>query len=72
MAKIAYQTDENGFFLGAIALNPNPRAEGEYLIPHGAVLVAPLSQKENTVQRWTGNAWEYINLINKKAVTPPS
>ncbi len=68
--KIAYQTNEQGFLIGEIQLQPNPRAEGEYLVPRNAVLVAPNVPKEGCVQVWDGTQWKYLEVI-KKTATPP-
>ena len=69
--KFAYQTNEQGFLLGEIQLQPNPRAEGEYLVPRNAVLEAPNIPKAGCVQVWDGKEWKYLEVLKKHA-TPPS
>ncbi len=68
--KIAYQTNNQGFLIGEIQLQPNPRAKGEYLIPRNAVLEAPNIPKEGCVQVWDGKEWKYLEVLKKHA-TPP-
>ncbi|MEH6691282.1 MAG: hypothetical protein V7774_08880 [Pseudorhizobium pelagicum] len=63
---IVYQTDYtgDGRFVGLIEADPDPLDEGQFLIPAGAVAVAPPEVEAPGYARWVDDAWE--------AYTPPA
>jgi hypothetical protein len=60
MEKIVYQTDAEGFFVGAVAADPSPLEPGVWLIPGGAVETTPPALAEGERARWTGIGWEIV------------
>lgn len=55
-----YQTDYqgDGRFIGEVMADANPMQEGEWLIPAGAVEIAPPEAEAPSYARWNGNTWE--------------
>jgi len=52
-----FHFDENGILLGAGVADPDPLQPGAFLIPAGAVTVAPPAVPEGRRARWNGAAW---------------
>lgn len=56
---LAYQTDENGIFIGEVVCQLSPLdPEETWLIPAGAVTKAPPKYNSGQQARWTGKKWE--------------
>jgi hypothetical protein len=55
-----YQTDTDGFFAGSGIAQESPRETDVFLIPKGAVTVAPPALSLGERARWTGSAWEVV------------
>lgn len=55
-----YEYDENGFFVAENGADESPLEPGVFLIPAQSTLVIPPPSQQNTVQRWTGDSWEYV------------
>ena len=55
--QIAYQTNRDGIFVGVVKRQPSPLEPGVFLIPAGAVLVAPPKISEGEMAVWDGQAW---------------
>lgn len=55
-----YQTDYqgDGRFIGEVTADPNPMREGDWLIPAGAVEIAPPEVEEPSYARWIEGSWE--------------
>lgn len=68
-----YQTDENGFFVGAISATESPLEMGQtppvYLIPEGAKLTAPPTLLAGQRAQWVGNDWVVVDP--DPVVAPP-
>lgn len=56
--KIVYQTDKDGFLIGAVPADESPLEPGVYLIPGGAVETRPPDLKPGRAARWVNGAWE--------------
>ena len=46
--KIAYQTDNDGYYMGQVPCQPSPLEPGVYLIPRKATEVPPLKNFDDT------------------------
>jgi hypothetical protein len=57
---IVYQTDHQGFFVGPVAADPSPLEPGIWLIPGGAVEIAPPPLNDGEQARWTDSGWEIV------------
>lgn len=55
---IAYQTDQNGFFVSEVERQAHPFRENEWLLPAGAVENKPPIHKENEIAKWNGKDWQ--------------
>lgn len=57
---IVYQTDYtgDGRFVGVLEADLDPMEEGKFLIPAGAVTLAPPVAEAPAYARWAGDAWE--------------
>lgn len=55
---IAYQTDQNGFFVSEVERQAHPFRENEWLLPAGAVETKPPIHKENEIAKWNGKSWQ--------------
>ena len=61
MGKTAYQTDRAGLFAGETVADESPLEPGVFLVPAGAVLVAPPSTwATDKWPRWNGTAWDLV------------
>lgn len=59
--KPAYQTDPAGLYCGETVADESPLEPGVYLVPAGAVLVAPPeSWPDDKWPRWNGSAWALV------------
>lgn len=52
-----YQTDDDGYFIGTVAADPDPLTPGNWLIPRGCVGTAPPALGANETAHWAGGAW---------------
>ena len=67
--KTVYQCNPAGLFVGESLADESPLEPGVFLIPGGAVEIAPPEQwPEDQWPRWNGVAWE---LISKPQVQQP-
>lgn len=53
----AYQTDDQGVFIGAVTCHPDPLTPGRFAVPRGAILQEPPPVAEGQRVRWTGERW---------------
>jgi hypothetical protein len=63
---IAYQTDPNGFYLYETPCQIDPLASDAagrtvWLLPRGAVSIAPPEVKPYTARRWFNDEWIYVS-----------
>lgn len=54
---IAYQTDDNGRYVGTVLCDESPLEPGVFLVPRGAVDVAPPGAQEGWFAVWDGAVW---------------
>jgi hypothetical protein len=54
---IAYQTNKDGVYVGTVKRQASPLEPGVFLIPGGAVLVAPPEIPAGQQAHWDGSAW---------------
>jgi hypothetical protein len=54
---IAYQTSETGRYVGTVVCDESPLEPGVFLLPRGAVTVAPPSLSGREFAVWDGSAW---------------
>ena len=59
--KTVYQTDAEGFFIGAVAADPSPLEPDVWLIPGGAVEEQPPALSDGQRARWVSGAWAVID-----------
>lgn len=60
---IAYQTNDDGYYLGPVEADKSPLEEDVFLIPAGCVLLAPPQFDANTHRcRWDGEQWQ-LDLV---------
>lgn len=59
--KTVFQTDENGFFVGATLADPDPLTDGGWLIPGGCVEVEPPLLSAGQSSKWNGEKWLVID-----------
>jgi len=55
--KIAYQCDENGYYLGEVVADESPLEPGVFLIPGGCVERMPPEPVKGKIARHTGKKW---------------
>jgi hypothetical protein len=65
---LAYQVNREGLFVGQVARQKSPLEEGVWLVPAGAVLVAPPTIPSGKMARWSGSAWSLEDI----PVPPPA
>lgn len=72
--KTVYQTDDAGLLVGEAVAYPNPRKKGAYLLPAGAVTIAPPSAAEGQRARWVDGAWalEPVPADPEPEIIPPT
>lgn len=71
-----YQTDDDGYLIGPIALMANPRPDpaipgDEWIIPRGVVLTSPPSAKAGYRRRWVAGAWVQVKAPAEAPAPPP-
>lgn len=59
--KLVYQTDADGFYIGETAADPDPVVPGRFLIPAGAVEVAPPVITGMKIPKWAGYKWKMVD-----------
>lgn len=59
--RIVYQTDSRGFYTGQTAADPDPLTPGRWLVPAGAVEVAPPLITGMKVPQWVGYKWKMVD-----------
>jgi hypothetical protein len=62
MDNIAYQTDENGIYIGIVIRQPSPLEPGVFLVPGGAVLTQPPEIPDGQQAVWDGAQWNLQNI----------
>lgn len=55
-----FQTDENGFLVGATVADESPLEPGIFHIPRGCVEVVPPEIGVNQCAHWNGAAWDLL------------
>ena len=55
-----YQTDQDGFYVRPTIADPDPLDIGNWLIPRGAVEIAPPSLQGGEKAQWTGDSWVIV------------
>ena len=68
---IAYQTDEDGIYIGTVECQESPLEPGVFLIPAGAIEDAPPAPEPNKLAKWDGYVWVLID-IDVQAPAPES
>lgn len=65
---VAYQTDDNGYYVGEVDLDESPLEPGVWLVPRNAYLNAPPPlTTPDTIQQRQGNDWVIVPYV----VAPP-
>lgn len=64
---IAYQTDQNGVYVGTVICDESPLEPGVFLVPAGCVEVAPPDVGTDQYAVWNNDAWE---VLDKPVVEP--
>lgn len=59
--RLVYQTDDNGFYVGEAAADPDPQNVGNWLIPSGCVEAKPPAIPRGKQAQWAGYKWKLIN-----------
>ena len=59
--KTVYQTDAEGFFIGSVQADPSPLEPGVWLIPGGAVEIAPPALSEGQRAQWVDSKWTVVD-----------
>ncbi|KAB2524850.1 hypothetical protein BJN42_26665 [Pseudomonas koreensis] len=62
-AKIVYQTDHLGLYVGETEADESPLEPGVFLIPGGCVEVPPPQAPEFKRAYWTGSAWQLLDYF---------
>jgi hypothetical protein len=60
--RIVYQTDDQGFYIGETIADPDPLTPGRWLLPRGAIEVAPPKIIGAKRAQWDGFRWKLIML----------
>lgn len=55
-----FQTDDDGYLIGTVAADPDPKTPGNWLIPRGCVGTAPPALAANECARWVAGAWQTL------------
>lgn len=62
-AKIVYQTDHLGLYVGETEADESPLEPGEFLIPGGCVEEPPPQAPEFKKAYWNGNTWQLLDYF---------
>lgn len=62
-AKLVYQTDHLGVFVGTVTADESPLEPGVYLIPGGCVEIAPPAVPQHKAACWSGTAWQLVDFF---------
>lgn len=65
-----YQTNNEGFFIGAAVADTDPLDDGNWLIPAGCVKVEPPVTSENEAAQWTNGSWIVVSTLVPEAPVP--
>lgn len=57
---IGYQTDHDGYYVGPVQADESPLEPGVFVLPGGAVSVAPPSFGPNSAARWVNGGWQIV------------
>jgi hypothetical protein len=72
MAKIVYQTNAAGVFVGAAEADESPLEPGVYLLPAGCIEVKPPATAGNDYAVWNGVEWQVKTPPIPDRVIPPT
>jgi len=67
-----YQTDDEGYLIGAVEADHDPLTPGNFLIPRGCVTQQPPATAANQIARWSNGAWEIVPDFRGRAYWLPS
>lgn len=59
--RLVYQLDDQGFYVGEAAADPDPRNIGSWLIPAGCVEVRPPPVSGGKRPQWAGYKWKLLD-----------
>lgn len=65
-----YQTDHEGFFVGAVEADPDPLETGNWIIPGGCVTEEPPALTEGQRAHWTGSEWKVVDPVPEPEPEP--
>lgn len=57
---IVWQTDPEGYLVGAVEADPDPMNPGNWLIPGGCIGTEPPTLAANEVARWANGVWSRV------------
>jgi hypothetical protein len=57
-----FQTDREGRFIATLLADESPLEPGVVLLPAGCVTIAPPQTGPEQFARWTGSAWEIVDV----------
>lgn len=69
MEKIVSQLDANGYFVAPVVADESPLEPGVFLLPGGAVDVAPPAIPDGMLARWVGQ-WVFESLPEPEPAPP--
>jgi hypothetical protein len=59
--RLVYQADDQGFYVGEAAADPDPQNSGNWLVPAGCVEIKPPTITGGRIPKWVGYKWKLIN-----------
>ena len=65
-----YQTDQNGFYVGPAAADPDPLDEGNWLVPGGCVVDEPPPLERGQRARFLGGVWTVVEPAEEPETDP--
>lgn len=66
------QLSGDGFFIGTLQADPDPRVPGSFLIPSGCIVADLPTIPENSTAKWTGSDWLYEAIPEPEPEPEPS
>lgn len=60
--RLVYQTDDEGFYVGEAAADPDPQNPGQWLIPAGCVEMKPPAFTGSNRPQWAGYKWKTTSM----------